>query len=175
MEDTINKLEIFNREYNGLLGYAINLSNPTIANDALQLVYVYLNNKPVDSFKDADHVKHWLMWTTKVTCYEFNRKANRYVHLEDGYIDTKKSYNIKPYESYDRSMLNKAFRKAVEILSPIERGSVILYYLEDKDRHEIASILNTNANVVNVAICKGVKALKKHFKNLHNLEMYQTV
>lgn len=176
MENDIDKNSIYLFEYNSLLGYAFNLVNSeALAKDVLQLVYVYLNNKPIDSFKDADHIKHWLMWTTKVTSYEINRKEGRYVNLDDGIVDTKKSYNVKPYESYDRDVLNKVFRKAVEILSPIERGSVILYYLEDKDRHEIASILKTNANVVNVAICKGVKALKNHFKNLHNLEMYKSV
>lgn len=174
MKNIINKLEIFNTEYKSLLGYAINLSNDTIANDALQLVFVYLTNKPLESFKDPEHVKHWLIWTTKVTCYELNRKENRYIHLEDDYIDTKNSYNVKPYESHDRSMLNKAFRKAVSVLYPLQRKCIVLYYLEDKNRHEIAELLNTTPNAVNACICSGIKSLKKFFKNVDELEMFET-
>lgn len=167
----VDKDHIYSEEHRGLVGYALKMLNdPTYALDVLQQVYVYLNKRSETSFKDSKHVTHWLIWMTKTLCYDFNRKNGRYVHLEQEIIDTKISSEDTPSEHTDRQDINKVLRKSLNFLSPMQRKAVVMYYLDGKDRHEIASLLNTNPATVNVSIAKGVKALKTKFKTVQDME-----
>lgn len=164
-------ISIFEREMSDLTGYAYNmLRNKSLKDDVVQKVYLYLTNKNPESFNDEEHVTKWLIWMTKICSMNIDSKESRFVQLEDTLIDTKKTYTHMPYEDHDLSNLNKIFREAVELLYPFEKRCVVLYYLEGKDRHEIAEILNTTPNTVNACIGSGIKALKKMFVNLQDFE-----
>jgi RNA polymerase sigma factor (sigma-70 family) len=161
----INKLEIYKKEYNRLLAFAIARSNGGNAEDILQKTFIYLNNKK--EFNDAEHVRRWLMWVVKHECYVNNRKVSRYVQIDqqefDNIIsDEKNPSEIASYEDLKLKILDKLPQK-LKLLPRLQRNCLELYYLKGKGRQEISLIEKTTVNAVSAAISKATRSLKEIF------------
>jgi RNA polymerase sigma factor (sigma-70 family) len=169
MNSLINKSQIYIEEYNKLFAYAMTHTCRINAQDVLQKVFIYLNNKKEESFTDANHVIAWLIWMVKHECYAINKKENKYIQVEQEEFDLKISEEKDPSEiACDEDLKSKILEKISEklkLLPRLQRNCLEFYYLKGKNRHEISKIEKTTANAVSVAINKGTKTIKNLLKN----------
>jgi RNA polymerase sigma-70 factor (ECF subfamily) len=76
----------------------------------------------------------------------------------------------KPFDYANESHTNillsaeaKRVLEAIETLDPTYRDALYLRFVEDLSPQEIASILDSTANIVSVRITRGLEKLREHF------------
>ena len=125
------------------------LKNPTNAEDCFQETFVKLMTK-TPSFKDEEHLKHWLIRAAIHSCYDYIKKNRRTISLEQ--IPDVPSYRNNN-DDYDISW-------ALMKVKPDYREILYLHYCERYQVKEIASILGRNSNTVKVMLKRGREMLK---------------
>jgi hypothetical protein len=164
----MNKIEIYERMYNSLINIACGLAKYHDACDVLQKVYIYLNNKDVNSFTDEKHIEHWLIWLTKSECMCLNRKNKKYVPIEDDEMNKKMCEKENPFEEASlsdlKNLILKKLPEVFKLLPPLQRNAARMYFLEGKDRHQICKVLKSTEGAVSSAISKSIKSISKYFQ-----------
>lgn len=125
------------------------LNNPTDAEDCFQDTFVKLLTK-TPSFKDEDHLKHWLIRAAIHSCYDYIKKNRRTILLEQ--LPEEPSYRSE--DAYDISW-------ALMKVKPDYREILYLHYCERYQVKEIAAILGKKPNTVKVMLMRGREMLKQ--------------
>lgn len=124
------------------------VKNPTDAEDCFQDTFVKLLTK-TPSFRDEEHLKHWLIRASIHSCYDFIKKNRRTISFDS--IPDEPSYRSD--DAYDISW-------ALMKVKPDYREILYLHYCERYQVKEIADILGRNANTVKVMLKRGREMLK---------------
>lgn len=124
------------------------LNNHADAEDCFQDTFVKLLTK-TPSFKDEEHLKHWLIRAAIHSCYDYIKKNRRTISLDQ--LPDEPSFSSE--DAYDISW-------ALMKVKPDYREILYLHYCERYQIKEIAGILGRNANTVKVMLMRGREMLK---------------
>ena len=124
------------------------LKNQADAEDCFQDTFVKLLTK-TPSFKDEEHLKHWLIRAAIHSCYDYIKKNRRTISLDS--VPDEPSYRSD--DAYDISW-------ALMKVKPDYREILYLHYCERYQVREIAEILGRNTNTVKVMLKRGREMLK---------------
>jgi RNA polymerase sigma factor (sigma-70 family) len=165
----MNTLEIYLNNKSKLLNFAASrLTQKSDADDIVQKVFIYLNNKKIEDFTDENHVVSWMIWVTKNECAVNFRRNHKYIPFEEGELERKVDEFSDPYRDTEEKDFKALFMEklpaAMGRLSPLQRKAIDLYFLQGKNRQEISKITKSKPDTVSVAINKAVKTLKDYFK-----------
>lgn len=164
----MNTLEIYLNNKTKLLNFAASrLTRKSDADDIVQKVFIYLNNKKIEDFTDEHHVISWMLWVAKNECSAHFRRNSKYVEFEEGELERKVDETSDTYAETEEKDFKALFMEklpaAMGKLSPLQKKSIDLYFLKGKNRHEISKITKSKPDTVSVAINKAVKTLKDYF------------
>lgn len=131
------------------------MKEPAAAEDAVQDVFVKLMEWLARGhFEDGEHVKHWLIATTKNTCLDELRRQKRHrtepLEHEDG-TDAVKVGNVRAVWQQGQGPEGERLRQVHEALMDLPekyRLVVYLFYFEGYSSAEIAEMLHVNHGTV---------------------------
>lgn len=142
------------------------------------LLYDEINNTYFVVFKDGEKNKHLIKVEKEIfelmNKFELNDLStmNEYDnHIEHSEVfenTLNKRMLHKPPEIdeiVERNFANRELRKAINMLSDVQRRRIKLYYFENKTVEEIAQIENTTHQAISKTIRKGIQDLRKILKN----------
>ena len=126
----------------------MHLNNHADAEDCFQDTFVKLLTK-TPSFKDEEHLKHWLIRAAIHSCYDYIKKNRRTISLDQ----LPDEPSLVSDDAYDISW-------ALMKVKPNYREILYLHYCERYQIKEIAGILGRNSNTVKVMLKRGREMLK---------------
>lgn len=167
----MNTLEIYLNNKQKLLNFAASrLTQKSDADDIVQKVFIYLNNKRSEEFTDEHHVISWMIWVAKNECAAYYRRNSKYVEFCEGELERKIDETSDPYGETEEKDFKALFMEklpaAMGRLSPLQKKAIDLYFLKGKNRQEISKITKSKPDTVSVAINKAVKTLKNYFEKV---------
>ena len=154
-QDFIKHAEASQREFRRFLT-GLCCGNSQLADDIAQesLIKAYLS---IGSLSDYNRFSPWLYkigYTTLLNHMRGKRKMSCYKEAED----------LASSESADSAFRYQALYSALERLSPTERSSILLFYMEGYSIKEIARIENVSESAVKQHLSRG----RLHLRDLLN-------
>ncbi|MCX7948208.1 MAG: RNA polymerase sigma factor [candidate division WOR-3 bacterium] len=155
------KIKFFNHIIESYANYIYNIVYYSVLNeeDTKELVQdiFYKIWKGLDNFKNKSSLKTWIYRITQnhIKNYFRKKKLRKIISLEflfeEKHMDFEMEENPYPYSiEYLLSKLPEDYRRVI-----------VLFYFEDYDIKEIASILNMNENTVKSKLHRAREKLKK--------------
>lgn len=124
-----------------------------IAQDSLVRAYVASG-----SFLGLSSFRTWL-FRIAYNCYVDHRRKK---HPEQAPIDGNEALNLKDSNTSDASFRYQQLYQALDRLPEKEKTAIILFYFEDRNIKEIASILGIPAGTVKYHLSTGRSHLKEY-------------
>ncbi|WP_019156394.1 sigma-70 family RNA polymerase sigma factor [Robertmurraya massiliosenegalensis] len=126
--------------------------------DALDVVQE-TSYKAFIAIKTLKKNKYFATWLTKIlinSAYDFLKKRKRDLPCEnmEQFISTKEVYNIEQIDLF----------RAIENLKETHRAAIILFYFQDLQIKDIATIMDIPENTVKTYLHRGKEQLKTNLK-----------
>mgnify|MGYP001599100088 CR=1 FL=1 len=140
------------------------LSRGTSVDDAVQDVFI----KVYENIRSFDATKKFSPWIYRIAHNEFistlraNSRAPIAIDMDT--LVAHPSYEMDPAGEEERSQMQSAVERGLEVLPEAQREVVILYYLEELSYQEISDILRIPLGTVGVRLRRARAALKKNFE-----------
>lgn len=133
---------------------ALCCGNSSLADDIAQdsLLKAYIS---IDSLRDESNFRSWIM-RIAYTTFLNNKRAHQINENVEAAI------SLASTEATDSSFKYQELYEALNRLTPTERTSVALYYLEGYSIKEVASIIGSKPDAVKQHIYRG----RTHLRNL---------
>lgn len=150
-EDFIRHVEATQRPLRRFL-VALCCGDSQLADDIAQESYVkaYLSS---DGFRDADRFTSWIYRIGYNTFLNHRRSLKKF----SAYAEAE---NVSAADKADSAFRYQALYAALDRLSPTERTSILLYYMEGYSINEISEIENASVDAVKKHLSRGRKHLK---------------
>ena len=155
---------------NNIYGLSLKLSrNSTMAQDLTQETFIKaLNN--IDKFKEEAKFSTWLYRiNTNLWINKYNKQKKNIilplVASEDDYEPRIASSLFDPAEINRKIEIKEILWKSLDILPDHEKLVIVLCVYEGKKYREIAQICNCSIKTVSSRYSRGIKRLKKYFKD----------
>ncbi|MDE7412615.1 MAG: RNA polymerase sigma factor [Muribaculaceae bacterium] len=151
-EDFIRHVEGTQRAFRRYL-VALCCGNSQLADDIAQesLIKAYLS---INDFKNTEKFNSWIYRIGYNTFLNHTRKVKRF----EGYEEAAR---ISGSDFTDSSFRYQDLYSALDLLSPTERTSILLFYMEGYSVKEIAEIEEESQDAVKQHLSRGRKKLKK--------------
>jgi RNA polymerase sigma-70 factor (ECF subfamily) len=137
------------------------LRNPNSAQDVTQetFIKVYTHRKSIDIDKN---IKTWIFTIATNTVYDFlrSKKRKKEISLDE---NEETISSLKAY--YPEEGLVSDVNKALDKINPEYKKSLLLFYKQGFQYHEIADLLNIPINTVKTHISRGKEQIKEKLKN----------
>ncbi len=91
-------------------------------------------------------------------------KSNRYQERDDGKRDQQEYSGITALDEVDREFKKDQIIQVMDIIDPIMREVVYLYYLEERSYSEIAEMMKVNINTIGVRIMRTRDKIKNELR-----------
>lgn len=91
-------------------------------------------------------------------------KSNRYQERDDSKRDQQEYSGITALDEVDREFKKDQIIQAMDIIDPIMREVVYLYYLEERSYSEIAEMMKVNINTIGVRIMRTRDKIKNELR-----------
>lgn len=138
------------------------MKNQEDAEDVYQNVFLKLLTKI--HFRDAEHVKRWLIRVTINECHSLYRSPWKRRRQEcDNLNILLENQQIEAYLECDQALLDAVVDVTKLLKSIPEKYSIVmyLYYYEEYSTKEIAKILHRNESTVRTQLMRGKEILRK--------------
>ena len=132
--------------------------NESAAMDIAQDTFVKLFAS-IGSFRGEAALQTWIYRLVVNRCFDYGRRASRYVPLADGVLATLRA-SADALGDMLRRETYTSVRSAVELLSPQLRMAVVLRYTEGLSYEGIAKVLNCSPGTVASRLNRAHKALE---------------
>lgn len=123
--------------------------------DALDIVQdtIVKALKYQDSLRNITYLNTWFYKILINTCKTHLQKQNRYIDMEDTYLESHETPTYDHYQFFD-------LEEALDHLSYNEKTIILLRYFNDLELKEISTILGQNLSTVKSTLYRTLKKLK---------------
>lgn len=158
--------EIYNKEADPLFRYCyFRVSDKEKALDIVQDIFAELWKKynSTEKIKNERAYLFTLAHNRIIDWYRKKKSESLDALLENEEGERPFDYSNTGDSDIILSTESKRVLKAIETMEPIYREVLHLRFAEDLSPQEIASIIDSTANVVSVRITRGLEKLREHF------------
>lgn len=164
----LKKISVFNHIYTffiqDMYAYGLSISSrKEHVQDAIQDVFYQIYEKPRD-FKDAKHLKFFLLHSLKNRIYDIYRKESRLSELDNFTfnisIDPSVLKNI--LEKEEQEVLEQRVKKMLSSLTQDQQEIIYLHYMQGLDYNNIATLLNIEPATVRKMASRAIQKIRKN-------------